>query len=43
MKFLITERTSDGKRTYMAIGDLGLLIDAAYDGGALGVTAMVKP
>jgi hypothetical protein len=43
MKYLITERTSDGQRSYMAIGDLGVLIDAAYNAGALGVTAMVKP
>jgi hypothetical protein len=41
MKFLITERTADGMRSYAAIGDLGLLIDAAYDAGALGVTAIV--
>lgn len=43
MKYLITERTNDGKRIYAAIGDLGLLIDAAYDAGALGVTAMAQP
>lgn len=42
MKFLITERTADGTRTYAAIGDLGLLIDKAYDAGALGVTVMVR-
>lgn len=43
MKYLITERTADGTRTYAAIGDLGLLIDAAYDGVALDATAMVRP
>ena len=43
MRFLITERTKHGPRCYMAIDDLGLQIDAAYDSGALGVTAMVKP
>ncbi|CAN7739653.1 hypothetical protein [Duganella sp. LjRoot269] len=43
MKYLITERTADGLRTYSAIGDLGLLIDAAYDAGALGITAVVQP
>lgn len=43
MKFLIAARTADGMRSYAAIGDLGLLIDAAYDAGAMGVTAMVQP
>ncbi|MGV7210468.1 hypothetical protein ACLB1G_21755 [Oxalobacteraceae bacterium A2-2] len=43
MKYLITARTADGMRVYSAIGDLGLLIDAAYDAGAMGITAMVLP
>jgi hypothetical protein len=42
MKYLITARTTDGMQSYSAIGDLGLLIDAAYDAGALGVTVMVQ-
>ena len=43
MSWLITIRTADGVRSYPAIGDLGALQDAAYDNGALGVTAMVRP
>lgn len=43
MRYRITERHQAGTTTYSAIGDLGKLIDAAYDAGALGVTAMVQP
>lgn len=43
LSYTITERTADGARSYTAIGDLGALVDAAYDAGALGVTAMVRP
>lgn len=42
-KFLITVRTADSRRTYHAIGILGDLLDAAYDAGALGVSARVLP
>jgi hypothetical protein len=41
MKYRIKARTATGSQTYDAIGDLGALLDAAYDAGALGVTAMV--
>ncbi|MGO4379666.1 hypothetical protein AB4Z19_15425 [Pseudoduganella sp. RAF19] len=41
MKYRITVKTEGGSRTYSAIGDLGLLVDAEYDAGALGVTVMV--
>ena len=40
MTYIITTRTATGAQTYSAIGNLGALIDAAYDGGALGVTAI---
>lgn len=44
MRYLITARTADGFTTYPAIGELGALLSAAYDSGALGVTAMaVRP
>lgn len=43
MHYLITEKHEAGTKVYSAIGDLGLLIDAAYDAGALGITAMVQP
>jgi hypothetical protein len=43
MSYLITIRTAAGARTYTAIGNLAALLDAAYDEGALGVTAMVRP
>lgn len=43
LSYTITERTAAGARSYTAIGNLGALVDAAYDGGALGVTAMVRP
>lgn len=43
LSYMITARTADGVRSYPAIGDLGALQDAAYDDGALGVTAMVRP
>lgn len=41
MKYLITVKTATGSHAYAAIGDLGLLIDAEYDAGALGITAIV--
>lgn len=41
--YVITARTAGGVITYAAIGDLGDLLSAAYDNGALGVTAMVRP
>jgi len=43
MSYIITARTATTVRTYPAIGDLGALLDAAYDAGALGVTVMVRP
>lgn len=43
MTWLITARTATSVQTYAAIGDRNALIDAAYDAGALGVTAMVRP
>ena len=43
MSYIITIRTAEGMHSYHAIGDLGALQDAAYDNGALGVTAMVRP
>lgn len=43
MTYLITTRTANSVYTYSAIGDLDRLLDAAYDSGALGVTAMVMP
>lgn len=42
MSYLITVRTAGATRSYSAIGDLGALLAAAYDAGALGVTAMVR-
>lgn len=42
MKFIMTVRQSTGELlTYFAIGNRDALCDAAYDAGALGVTAMV--
>jgi hypothetical protein len=41
IKARITARTAAGSTTYAAVGNLGALIDAAYNAGALGVTAMV--
>lgn len=41
--YVITARTAGGVITYSAIGDLGDLLSAAYDCGAMGVTAIVKP
>lgn len=38
MVYNVTERTATGARSYTAIGDAGKLQDAAYDGGAMGVT-----
>lgn len=43
MSFRITVIEPTGPRTYTAIGDRDALIDAAYDGGALGVTVIVTP
>jgi hypothetical protein len=43
VSYIITIRTAEGMHSYPAIGDLGALQDAAYDNGALGVTAMVRP
>lgn len=43
MTYLITERTATGARTYIETGDLGQILDAAYTGEVLGVTAMVQP
>jgi hypothetical protein len=39
-RYQITARTATGTTTYTAIGQLAALLDAAYDSGALGVTAM---
>jgi len=41
--YIITARTATTVQTYSAIGDLAALLAAAYDRGALGVTAMVRP
>lgn len=41
MKFQITARTATETITYTAIGNRDALMDAAYDAGALGVTAKV--
>lgn len=43
LSYTITERTAGGERSYPAIGNLDALIDAAYDGGALGLTVLVRP
>lgn len=43
MSYIITARTATTVQTYSAIGSRDALIDAAYDAGALGVTAMVAP
>jgi hypothetical protein len=43
MSYLITTRTAAGARTYRAFGALGALLDAAYDAGALGITAKALP
>jgi len=46
MSYMITIRTgprAEDIAQFAAIGNLAALIDAAYDGGALGVTAMVRP
>lgn len=42
MSYIITIRTASTVHIFAAIGNLAALIDAAYDGGALGVTAMVR-
>lgn len=39
-KYLITVRDATGSHTYSAIGNVGALMDAAYDNGALGVTVV---
>ena len=46
MSYMITIRTgprAEDVAHFAAIGNLDALIDAAYDDGALGVTAMVRP
>ncbi|MGK5020700.1 hypothetical protein [Janthinobacterium sp. LB2P10] len=43
MSYTITIRTASTVHSFTAIGNLAALIDAAYDDGALGVTAMVSP
>lgn len=43
MTYIITIRTANTVHSFAAIGNLAALIDAAYDDGALGVTAMVRP
>lgn len=43
MSYIITARTATAVLIYAAIGDLGELLDAAYDSGALGVTVVVRP
>lgn len=43
MSYQITIRTASGVQRYIAIGNLAALLDAAYEAGALGVTAMVRP
>lgn len=40
MTFRITARNALATITYTAIGDLGALMDAAFDAGALGVVAI---
>jgi hypothetical protein len=42
MTFRITVIDETGPRTYSAIGDRDVLMDAAYNDGALGVTVMVQ-
>ena len=42
MSYIITITTAAGVQRYPAIGDIGALQDAAYDAGALGVSAMVQ-
>ena len=42
MSYIITIRTATAVHSFAAIGNLAALIDAAYDDGALGVTAMVR-
>lgn len=43
MKFLITIKDGFGRRTYPAVGNIAVLVNAAYDSGALGVTYRVLP
>jgi hypothetical protein len=40
MKYRIKARTATSTTTYDAIGERDALMDAAYDAGALGVTAV---
>jgi hypothetical protein len=43
VRYTITARFSDGRiEKHSAIGGLNALIDAAYDRGALGVTAIAR-
>jgi hypothetical protein len=41
MKYRITIVTAAGTHTLFGIGDLGNLINAEYDAGALGITYVV--
>lgn len=43
MAYAMTIRTETGIEYSTATGNLGALMDAAYDDGALGITAMVLP
>lgn len=43
MKYLITIIDSEGTRVCSGVCDIGLLVDAEYDAGALGITSMVMP
>lgn len=43
LSYTITERTAGSERTYTAIGDRDALANAAYDGGAMGVSVMARP
>lgn len=44
VSYIITARFADGRIERLpAIGDLGALLDAAYAGGAMGVTAIARP
>lgn len=43
MSYLITVRNAGGARTYVAIGERDVLMDAAYDAGALGVSIVARP
>ena len=43
MTWLITIVTATSVRTYPETGNRDTLTDAAYDAGAMGVTAMAQP